>query len=275
MFLREIKPGPCLSTFVRLYRIIDFEFPHTAPIPPKAYTPRPEQCIQFFPTPTQFDYPDSGVKNIIPKNAFLIGQHTVINKRTVFQKFLSVQVVFQPGALFHLLGIPLNELTNQLIEAEDIMGSDIERVNDELYHAHSHLQMILIIEQFLSAKFNQIKIHRRPIDHVFEHMLLHPGQGTIDWYANHACICQRQFDRKFKAYVGISPKAYYRIIRFDQAYRMKNYAPHQSWFNIAISCGYQDYQHLSKDYQDFTGYTPVAFFAMDAPERLLGSEEVY
>ncbi len=97
----------------------------------------------------------------------------------------------------------------------------------------------------------------------------------IDWYVNQAFLCHRQFDRQFIEQVGISPKAYLRIIRFDQAYRLKNRFPNMSWFNIAIACGYYDYQHLCKDYLDFTGFSPPRFFALDSPERLLGSEEVY
>ena len=44
------------------------------------------------------------------------------------------------------------------------------------------------------------------------------------------------------------------------------------WLSIALSCGYYDYQHLAKDYREFTGTTPVVFYQTDqkAPERLFG-----
>ena len=274
MFLREIYPSIALTDFVRLYRIIDFQFPNPNPIPPKAYTPRPEQCLQFFPTPTKFEYPNS-TKSIIPKNALLIGQHTVINNRTIYQKFLSVQVIFQPGALYSLLGIPLNELTNQLIEAEDLFGSKIVDVNEQLFFANSHQNMIEIIEHFLMQLIRTAKLPFKPVDLVAKDMLTQLNKRTIDWYSSSAFLCHRQFDRKFKESIGITPKTFLRLIRFDLAYRIKNLNPQQSWFNIAIDCGYNDYQHLSKDYRDFTGYTPTSFFRKKSPERLLGMEEIY
>lgn len=272
MYLREIKPGLILESFVRLYRIIDFEFPHSNPIPPKAYTPRPEQCLQFFPTPTIIDCAKNS-KSIKPKNALLIGQHTWTNSRTVFKKFVSLQIIFQPGALYRILGIPLTELTNQIIEAGDIIGSDIERVNDQLFHAKNHEEMISIAERFLIGIVGRSAKGAEPIDSMASKML--NPQKPLDWYISNSFLCHRQFDRKFNDRMGISPKEYLRIVKFDHAYRMKNSHPEMSWFSIAIACGYYDYQHLSKDFKSFTGYTPSAFFAIDSPERLLGMEEVY
>jgi AraC-like DNA-binding protein len=272
MYLREIKPSQALAQLVRLYRIIDFEFAHNNPIPPKAYTPRPEQCLQFFPTPTIIEYTDRG-KSIKPKNALLVGQHSMINHRTVFKKFLSLQVVFQPGALYRLLGFPLNEITDQSIDAADIFGRVIEHINDQLYHAQNHNEMIMIAERFMAKFANGVTKETLPIDSIAQQML-NPLQ-PLDWYISNAFVSHRQFDRQFINRMGIPPKEYLRTVRFDQAYRMKNRYPEMSWFNIAIACGYYDYQHLSKEYQVFTGYTPPAFFAMDSPERLLGTEEVY
>lgn len=272
MYLREIKSSPALTSFVRCYRIIDFEFPNHDPIPPKAYTPRPEQCLQFFPTPTIIDCSDKG-ERIRPKNGLLIGQPTVMNKRTVFKKFLSLQIVFQPGALHRLLGFSMAELTDLLIDASDVFGNSIEEVNDQLYHAKDHLQIIAIAERFMLQLVKGTVREARALDIMASQML--DPQHDLDWYAANSFLSHRQFNRNFIDRMGISPKAYLKVVRFNLAYRMKNFYPEMSWFNIAIACGYHDYQHLSKDYQAFTGHSPAALFAMDSPERKLGTEEVY
>lgn len=76
--------------------------------------------------------------------------------------------------------------------------------------------------------------------------------------------------------MGVSPKLYARIIRFDQAFRMRNRYPQLDWLSIAIYCGYHDYQHLVKDYKDFTGCTPNEFYALEqlAPERFFGDVDI-
>jgi AraC-like DNA-binding protein len=274
MFLGEIKPCAALALFVRIYRIIDFDFGDNIELPTKAYTPRPEQCLQFFQTPTKITYPGTN-KIIIPKNALIVGQHTKINERTVYQKFLSLQVVFQPGALYRLLNTPAIEFTNRVFEAEDVMGKEIAYVNEQLFYAKSHHEMIGVIEVYLMGKVNKLKNEYRNTDIIAGQMLQLQQTRSLDWFVSNAFLCHRQFERKFIESAGICPKEYLRVIRFDQAYRLKNQKPGLSWFNIAIICGYYDYQHLAKDYKAFTGYSPAAFFAMDSPECLLGTEEVY
>jgi transcriptional regulator GlxA family with amidase domain len=96
------------------------------------------------------------------------------------------------------------------------------------------------------------------------------------WVYQKLFLCQRQFDRKFLERVGISPKQYLQVIRFDKAFRMKNRFPQKDWLTIALHCGYYDYQHLVKDYKEFTGYTPNQFLAIDnnAAERTFGEREI-
>jgi AraC-like DNA-binding protein len=49
------------------------------------------------------------------------------------------------------------------------------------------------------------------------------------------------------------------------------------WLRIALECNYHDYQHLVRDYKDFTGYGPNAFHEIEskAPERSFGLSEQY
>jgi transcriptional regulator GlxA family with amidase domain len=70
---------------------------------------------------------------------------------------------------------------------------------------------------------------------------------------------------------------YARIIRFDRAFRLKNSRPELDWLRIAVECDYHDYQHLAKDYKDFTSLSPNAFHEIEnnAPERYFGLSEGY
>jgi AraC-like DNA-binding protein len=57
---------------------------------------------------------------------------------------------------------------------------------------------------------------------------------------------------------------------------LKNKYPEKDWFTIAVHSGYYDYQHLSKVYKEFTGFTPTEFFKIEShsPERLFGDVEM-
>ncbi|MEO6812920.1 MAG: helix-turn-helix domain-containing protein, partial [Ginsengibacter sp.] len=98
---------------------------------------------------------------------------------------------------------------------------------------------------------------------------------SIDWLAKETCLCSRQFERKFRERMGITASLLARIARFDKAFLMKNAQPGKDWLSIAVQCNYHDYQHLVRDYKEFTGLTPTSFFQVDkqAPERIFDLHE--
>jgi AraC-like DNA-binding protein len=276
MLLNEIKPSPFLSDFIRLYRIIDFHFTDSASIPPKIYSPRPEQCLQFYPKDSEtVKHLDSDLL-ISNKKVSLIGQHTKSLQRYVGKDFLSFQVLFQPGSFYRLTGIAMHELANVYLDAEEILGTCVREVNEELFLATSYPQMIQVVEKFLGKLIRKAKRKEHPIDITSRMMFRQNERYSVDSFLNASCLCHRQFDRMFKERVGIPPKQFLQIIRFDRAFRMKNRYPDMDWLSIAIHCGYHDYQHLAKDYKEFTSFSPKQFFEIDnkAPERAFGDAEV-
>jgi AraC-like DNA-binding protein len=68
---------------------------------------------------------------------------------------------------------------------------------------------------------------------------------------------------------------YSRIIQFDNAVKLKNAQPQKDWLSIALELGYYDYQHLVRDFKEFTYLTPAQFYLQDsqAPERKFGYKE--
>jgi AraC-like DNA-binding protein len=275
MLLNDIKPSPFLAEFIRLYRIVDFHFSDTLSAPSKAYPPRPEHCLQFYPKDMErVTYPNTSV-TVSNNRSTLIGQHTIVNTRHVGKEFVSLQVVFRPGALFRITGIKAIELANVYMDAENILGLETRLINEKLFSAKSYEQMIAIIELYLGNLIKKVKREQHPIDLISMEMM-QSESWSLDTFIKQSFLCHRQFDRKFLERVGISPKQYLQVIRFDKAFRMKNRYPDRDWLTIALHCGYYDYQHLAKEYKEFTGYTPNAFADIEskAPERAFGDIEV-
>jgi len=276
MLTDNILPSPDLADFVRIYRIIDFYFPDGQPIFPKLYTPRPENCLQFYPKDQErIQYPDDKMASL-NKEITISGQQTITQGRFVGKDFLSVQVIFQPGIIFQLTGMPANLLTNKSLNASDIFGNRASFVNEQLFHARSYPQMIQIVEEFLRQIIQIKKTYSHPVRKIARMMMQDATKHSLDWYIKESCICQRQFDRKFDELVGVNPKRFLRIIRFDKAFRMKNRFPTKDWLTVALECGYHDYQHLVKDYKEFTGLSPVRFTELDTkgPDRIIGVAEI-
>jgi AraC-like DNA-binding protein len=277
MVLFDASPSLPLATYVRVYRIIQFTFTNSSTIPYKPYPPRPEHCLSFYPKDTEtVQYADSG-KTINSLQSVLIGQHNVVTNRYVGRDFLVIQVVFRPGALYKLTGIPASELNNQYIDAETVFSTPIRQVNERLRDAITIKEMIHIIEAFILKLVAVRKRDAHRIDDVSNLVLQAKENFRVEWLAKESCLSLRQYERKFIERIGIPPRYFNRIVRFENAYRIKNKMPHLDWLSIAVQAGYHDYQHLVRDYKEFTQKTPAQFHLLDlsAPERKFGEADTY
>lgn len=277
MLLQDFLPAADVQAFVQLYRIVHLQFAPGDVVPAKAYPPRPEHCLAFYPYDTEtVVYQQSGVQ-VSNIRTVLYGQFSEITLRKIGHHFLVFQIIFYPGALFQLTGMPASEIANCYLDAEAVFSSSLRLVNEQLYHAADYSSMIGIANTFVRGLVSQQRKAALPVDDACRWLLKQNGMISVDQIAKMACLSTRQLERKFAERTGIAPKTYERIIRFDKAFRLKNAHPHFDWLRIALECNFYDYQHLAKAYADFTGYSPTGFHEIEsnAPERKFGLIEGY
>ncbi len=257
---------------VRFYRIVDFLFDDKTQQQTKAYRPRIEHCLQFTPFDTEtVRYNDNSKKEM---RCALFGQHTELTQRKVGNRFLNFQIVFQPGVLSSVFKLSMAELTNEYIDASLFLGNEVYSINDKLAECKSYNAMIFVIETYLQQwDFNAKDIH--PVSKTISSFFAYDSLQNIDRYASQANLSYRQFDRNFQSLTGIAPKDFRMLVKLDYAYLLKNRTPVSDWLSIALQAGFYDYQHLSKSYQQYLGYTPTQFYAIEqtAPERSFGFYE--
>jgi hypothetical protein len=167
LLLKDFIPAPEVREFVQLFRIVHFQFEKEQPLPFKAYPPRPEQCLAFYPFDTEVvEYPESGLQvKHVP--VVLYGQFSQVTNRMIGRNFLVVQVVFQPGALYRLTGIPAHELCNRYMDAEVHFSSQIRFVNEQLAAATSYEQMLEVVTAFIRSLIRTHKKERLLVNDVF------------------------------------------------------------------------------------------------------------
>ena len=78
-------------------------------------------------------------------------------------------------------------------------------------------------------------------------------------------ISAKRFIERFKAEVGVSPKRYCRIRRFQQAVALAHQGHAVDWAQVALDCGYYDQAHLIHEFRAFSGLTPTAYQALRTP----------
>jgi AraC-like DNA-binding protein len=264
-------PSPPLQPFIRDYLIAHFHFDQEVPVPHKPYAPKPEQGITFFVRgrPSMMD-PTSGKAQKAPP-ASLFGQQVMRCNVHLAPEFLMFRVHFRPGALFRVLNVPIYELGEDYFDAELVLGAAVREVSERLALARRYAEMIDLVEAFLLGAVRRTKEGVHPVDRVASSMASDFRQPPVGWLARQACLSPRQFNRRFTERMGVGAKLYSRLIRFHHAHVFKAARPAVGWPTVAIECGYTDYQHLVRDFREFTDATPNVWLREEraSPENVL------
>ena len=273
MIYTYIQPSAQLQPYIRVYKLIHYQFSAADPAPVKPFAASPNQGITFYPRGFLTAHNTETGETTLRPQTVIFGQHVSrLNLCLCQDEFMLFDVSFQPGILSKFIRSPLREFVNQNVDAEAVLSAEIHRVNERLANAGNYDRMTGIVEDYLWKRIQWLGIELQPIDRISRLVLDNTTPISLDKWASHACLSVSAFERRFSQQMGLSPKLFSRIIRFDRATQLKELNPTLDWLSIALQTGYTDYQHLAKDFKQFGGDTPVGFLREDAnaPERWLG-----
>ena len=229
-----------------------------APSPPLA------DCVKCFwileaepGLPIQTIYPD-GCAEIV----FQYGDHFLRQPRSVFagQIYKNLKIVpsgrtgtlgvrFHPDGAARFFKQPQSEFTGRLYSLDEIWSAAGRSLEQRVLEANSAAARVAIVEAALIGR--RTDRHTSP---VLSAALMHIRRLPIREICATLAVSPRQLERLFQREVGLTPKLYARIRRFQQALQQKN----STWCDIAYDCGYYDQAHLIHDFVEFTGQPPSA-----------------
>ena len=140
---------------------------------------------------------------------------------------------------------------------------------ESLCEAQTLQQQICLIERFLIHRLKDNYEIDPQIPFAVQQINRSKGRLPILQLMDEICICQRHFERKFKAYTGYTPKEYSRIMKFRNTIDLlKNCVP-DNLLTIAVEAGYYDLSHFNKEIRQLSGNTPASFLSIPIPEDVL------
>lgn len=147
-------------------------------------------------------------------------------------------------------GLPA-DLTDGYIDLKHLWpAAGVERLEEELAAAASTAKRLDLVSVLLLKMVEDRKPHPR----VRAAATMLAGGREIDESAHVLGVSGRHFRRLFQAEVGVSPKTFQRVMRFQHALGCRSRIP--SWSEVAAECGYSDQAHLIREFREFTGLTP-------------------
>ncbi len=175
---------------------------------------------------------------------------------------------FFPWAVYELTGVPVDQLTNDTVPAEDIFPG-IGPVLREILEADDLFARVKLLETYLLS----LPRTKSSLVRAAAETLKSTTDKPIHQVAASLGLSKRQLDRKFISAVGISPKSFARVIRFQRALGYRH--TKASAANIAIQCGYFDQAHMHRELKALGGQTPGKLLKHNDSTPLLSRFNVY
>jgi len=187
------------------------------------------------------------------KNAWVTG----VQKQHVTYQLQSDEITlcvrFVPGGFYALTGIPLAEVNDQAIYADLVFGKSILYLRERIAGCTNVDAMFLAVEQYFLPHITKPASEYAIVNYICDNISDTPLQKLVQKTG----YSQKHVIHLFKRNLGISPKYFQRIIRFNKALRdIVATTSAIDWWDIVFNHGYFDQPHFVKEFHHFAGISP-------------------
>jgi AraC-like DNA-binding protein len=186
-----------------------------------------------------------------------------------------VGVHFRPGGALPFLNEAASALANTHVDLADLWGRSAGELREQLCEAATSQGRFRIVERFLTDRLDRHRSKRHPALAAALSLFGPAGTGASVRDVTRAIgLCERHFIQIFRSEVGVTPKRFCRLLRFQRARALAQQiamdarqrerdapaARTVDWPQLASACGYFDQSHLINDFQEFSGSSPSEYF---------------
>lgn len=230
----------------------------------------PDGCTDFIFTLGEVANIDDCKLVMHPYRSYFVGSMTKYSRLIANSDTINMfGIRFRPCGVSYFTSLPLPELTDARVYTGDLQTIFNDSIADVLCEKNSIGERIDFIEKYLLKHLhhNQYEVDRN-ILYAVNQINNQQGKQLIQELANEVNLCQRQFERKFKRFTGYTPKEYSRIVQFQNVVKLLRNSTFDNLLSIAVSAGYYDVSHLSKEIKRMSGNTPVSFLSSPQPKEI-------
>ena len=196
------------------------------------------------------------------KKSYLISLLTHYNGSVDFNGVCHTFVIqFKTLGFSKIFKMPMDVVADRMYCCNDILGNVSDCIHEQLQVAKNLLEMAFIADRFLLSYINKVNpVLSDGLTFVANEINVSSEFLSVGSYASKANMSRRSFERKFSEQIGISPKRYFRLSRFQNAMKQKLLNPLKKWTSIAHEWGYFDQMHMIKDFKHFANVNTGDFF---------------
>tara|TARA_R110000868_G_scaffold259361_1_gene517134 strand:+ start:36144 stop:36959 length:816 start_codon:yes stop_codon:yes gene_type:complete len=173
-----------------------------------------------------------------------------------------IGIKFKPAAVAQLFGVDMSIVSDKVVDLSSDLKDEFSLISDQLLSTISYQQKVELLNTFFSQiDFKEIE-NDRYIDEALSLIFETNGLISVSELTKKLQLNERKLERLFKTYIGLSPKFYSRIIRFNYIFKLVE-GKEMNWSEIAQLSGFYDQSHFINNFQEFTGEDPSKYFFED------------
>lgn len=192
-------------------------------------------------------------------SAIIAGIHTSNIFLNSYSRLSTMGVVLSPGALSALFDVPAHEFKNQIVSLEAIVGSCISELRHKLIEAAKLNDKFVLLEAFLIGQLDRSFQPNPAVIYSVEQLKNKSGVLSVAEIRDEVGYSHRHFSELFKTLIGITPKQYARICRFQYTLGSIQEIKVLDWPSIALDSGYYDQSHFIHDFKSLAGISPTEY----------------
>jgi AraC-like DNA-binding protein len=196
------------------------------------------------------------------KRGWLSGAHEEFLIIDALPRSSMIGAHFKPGGAARFLVPPAGELCRQVVEVDALWGAGIWEWRERLLAAPDARGKFGVFEQMLLNRLAAAGAKpggNRGVSWAIGQFMREPHLQSIAAVSHDLGVSHKQFIEQFRREVGLTPKLFCRIRRFQEVLRRIQSQKTVNWADVACSCGYFDQAHFVKDFVSFAGFNPTAY----------------
>lgn len=197
--------------------------------------------------------------------AWISGMHKHYISISAHQQSEMLVIQFKASGAYPFLHFPIHQINEQVVQAEELLGEEILILRKSILETPDPKAKCVLVEHWLKHRFVQEREPSETILALIEKLKELPSLNSSEF--NHLIkdypYSQKHLIDQFKKYVGLTPKYFQRILRFNEILTKINQKEKRSWTRISYECGYADQAHFIKEFKHFSGFNPQAFIQGD------------
>jgi AraC-like DNA-binding protein len=173
----------------------------------------------------------------------------------------SVGALLHPGVAELLFGATADELAERHTSLEDLWGAPARQARDRILDAATLDGRLAALESILAARLPRVRSMHPAVAAVIDEMRTMP---SIAASVQRSGVSHRHFIANFRRSVGLTPKTYLRVLRFQHA--LQALRGGAGLAAAAVDAGYSDQSHFNRDFLELAGVTPSTYLRLSPRE---------